>query len=461
MQEIGTPIASLTVRALNPVVVFSTLFLLTLFSETKFDGYYLMLAILASFLASRAFSGIGLSRCWPRSSFTSHMRDVVVSWAKVVGVILMLGFATKFSTIYARSLILPWFVLTPILIFLAQLLVNELFLRRGKSVGQMRTAIIVGVTEHSLKFAEKVNSDPYLNIRVAGFFEDRADDRTPDAQNATELGGLAELATYARENRVNIVYIALPMLASPRLLALIDELHDTTVSVYFLPDLLMFDLMHARVGQIHGTPVVAIRDTPLTGTHSITKWVFDAALGFLFLLLLSPVMSAVALGVKLTSPGPVIFKQRRYGIDGEEIVVYKFRTMTVCDDGVSVAQATKNDPRVTRFGAFLRKTSLDELPQFVNVIQGRMSIVGPRPHAVAHNEMYRKLIKGYMVRHKVKPGITGWAQVHGHRGETETVDKMQKRVDYDLEYIRTWSLSLDFMIILRTALMVLTRKNAY
>ena len=169
----------------------------------------------------------------------------------------------------------------------------------------------------------------------------------------------------------------------------------------------------------------------------------------------------MAVGVKLSSPGPVIFKQRRNGLDGDEIVVYKFRSMRTLDNGPVVKQAIKDDPRITPFGAFMRRTSLDELPQFFNVLQGSMSIVGPRPHAVAHNEMYRELIKAYMVRHKVKPGITGWAQVLGLRGETETVEKMQARVEADLEYMRNWSLGLDLVIILRTIKTVFIDRNAY
>jgi putative colanic acid biosynthesis UDP-glucose lipid carrier transferase len=166
-------------------------------------------------------------------------------------------------------------------------------------------------------------------------------------------------------------------------------------------------------------------------------------------------------GVKLSAPGPVLFKQRRYGLDGKRIVVYKFRSMTVAEDGELVRQATRNDARVTRFGAFLRRTSLDELPQFINVLQGRMSVVGPRPHAVAHNEMYRKLIRGYMIRHKVKPGVTGFAQVNGWRGETDTVDKMKRRIEYDLQYLRNWSLLLDLQIIVKTVFVVLRKDNAY
>jgi putative colanic acid biosynthesis UDP-glucose lipid carrier transferase len=212
---------------------------------------------------------------------------------------------------------------------------------------------------------------------------------------------------------------------------------------------------------MNGVPVVGICETPFTGTNELVKRVSDVVLAALILVLISPLLLAIAVGVKMSSPGPVIFRQRRNGLDGEEIVVYKFRTMRSMDDGEVVPQATKGDPRITPFGAFLRRTSLDELPQFVNVLQGRMSIVGPRPHAVAHNEQYRQMIKAYMVRHKVKPGITGWAQVNGLRGETETVEKMRQRVEYDLEYLRNWSLGLDLQIIVRTARLVLFDRNAY
>ena len=178
-------------------------------------------------------------------------------------------------------------------------------------------------------------------------------------------------------------------------------------------------------------------------------------------IMLIPLMLVIAVAIKLTSPGPVIFPQRRYGLNGEEIIVYKFRSMTTQDNGSVVAQAIRNDPRITRFGAFLRRTSLDELPQFFDVLRGRMSIVGPRPHAVAHNELYRKSIRGYMVRHKVKPGITGWAQVNGWRGETDTLEKMEMRIAYDLAYLRNWSLRLDLYIILKTVAVVFNDRHAY
>jgi putative colanic acid biosynthesis UDP-glucose lipid carrier transferase len=223
----------------------------------------------------------------------------------------------------------------------------------------------------------------------------------------------------------------------------------------------MFDLIQARMDSINGIPVVAVCETPFYGVNGLLKTVSDYVLASLILLLISPGLLTIALGVKYSSPGPILFKQRRYGLDGRQITVYKFRTMTVLEDGAEVRQATRDDERITPFGHFLRRTSLDELPQFVNVLQGRMSIVGPRPHAVAHNEQYRELIRAYMVRHKVKPGITGWAQVNGHRGETDTVEKMQARVEYDLEYLRNWSLGLDLRIIMKTIKLVFFDRNAY
>jgi putative colanic acid biosynthesis UDP-glucose lipid carrier transferase len=220
-------------------------------------------------------------------------------------------------------------------------------------------------------------------------------------------------------------------------------------------------IIQGRLSDMNGVPVVGLCETPFTGINELAKRASDLVLASLILLLISPLMIAIAVGVKLSSPGPVIFRQRRNGLDGSEIVIYKFRSMTSQDNGAVVRQARKHDPRITRFGRLLRRASLDELPQFINVLQGRMSIVGPRPHAVAHNEEYRQLIRAYMVRHKVKPGITGWAQVNGHRGETDTIEKMKARVEYDLEYLRNWSIALDLQIIVRTIGLVFADRHAY
>jgi putative colanic acid biosysnthesis UDP-glucose lipid carrier transferase len=264
-----------------------------------------------------------------------------------------------------------------------------------------------------------------------------------------------------KRHRVDLIYITLPMASQPRILKVLDELCDTTASIYFAPDIFLYDLIQARVDAIGGMPVVAVCETPFWGINGVIKRAADLVLASAILVLIAPFMLAIAAGVRYSSPGPVLFKQRRYGVDGREIVVYKFRTMTVLEDGDAIRQATRRDPRVTRLGAILRRYSLDELPQFINVLQGRMSIVGPRPHAVAHNELYRKLIKSYMIRHKVKPGITGWAQVNGFRGETDDIDKMKGRIEYDLDYLRNWSLRLDLKIIVKTVFVVFKSPNAY
>jgi putative colanic acid biosynthesis UDP-glucose lipid carrier transferase len=242
---------------------------------------------------------------------------------------------------------------------------------------------------------------------------------------------------------------------------MMEALHDTTVSIYYVPDVFVFDLIQSRATDIDGVPVVAMRETPFHGYQMIAKRILDVVLAVAMIIVLAPVVAVAAMLIKLSSPGPVIFKQRRYGLDGDEIYVYKLRTMRVVESGEEIVQATRGDSRVTRIGRFLRRSSMDELPQLFNVLQGKMSLVGPRPHAVAHNEQYRRLIKGYMVRHKALPGITGLAQVSGCRGETERLEEMERRVSFDLDYLRSWSLILDLQILLLTVVKVWRDEKAY
>lgn len=242
---------------------------------------------------------------------------------------------------------------------------------------------------------------------------------------------------------------------------IVQQLTDTTCSVLLIPDIFTFNILQARTEEINGVPVVPLFDTPLSGINMIFKRLEDIIVSTVILLLISPVLLIISVAVKFSSPGPVLFRQLRYGMDGKPIRVWKFRSMRVMENDENVVQATKNDIRVTKVGKFLRSTSLDELPQFFNVWCGQMSVVGPRPHAVAHNEQYRALIQGYMLRHKVKPGITGLAQINGWRGETDTLEKMEKRIEYDLLYIRGWSIWLDLKIIFLTVFKGFINKSAY
>ncbi|HGC6381091.1 TPA: undecaprenyl-phosphate glucose phosphotransferase, partial [Klebsiella pneumoniae] len=274
-------------------------------------------------------------------------------------------------------------------------------------------------------------------------------------------GNVSQLVQDAREGKIDRIYIALGMKDENLIKSIVSQLTDTTCSVLLIPDIFTFNILQSRTEEINGVPVVPLFDTPLSGINMVFKRLEDIIVSSIILLFISPILVAISLAVKLSSPGPVIFRQIRYGMDGKPIKVWKFRSMTVMENDDRVIQATKNDTRVTKVGKFLRSTSLDELPQFFNVLFGQMSVVGPRPHAVSHNEQYRSLIHGYMLRHKVKPGITGLAQINGWRGETDTLEKMEKRIEYDLLYIRGWSIWLDLKIIFLTVFKGFINKSAY
>jgi putative colanic acid biosynthesis UDP-glucose lipid carrier transferase len=320
-----------------------------------------------------------------------------------------------------------------------------------------RRVAIAGTLPVGAELMESFRNEPWLGFEVMGVYHDPHPGGVPPSW----AGNFDQLVEDARAGKIHNVYIAMAMKDEVHIRKLVRSLSDTTCSVMLIPDVFTFNILHSRTDEVNGVPVVPLFDTPLNGVNRIIKRIEDIVLSSLILLLISPVLCAIALAVKLSSPGPIIFRQTRYGMDGRAIKVWKFRSMRVMENDAVVKQATKGDPRVTRVGNFLRRTSLDELPQFINVFMGGMSIVGPRPHAVAHNEQYRSLIEGYMLRHKVKPGITGWAQINGWRGETDTLEKMEKRVEYDLEYIREWSLWFDIKIVFLTIFKGFVNKAAY
>jgi putative colanic acid biosynthesis UDP-glucose lipid carrier transferase len=442
--------------SIDPLVAIGTLAAVASFFGGRFDGACLILALL---VFAMTFPG-SLARDQGGSAGELAL-DIAAGWFAIVVLLLFLGWASHTLSVFDPRMILAWALATPAALFAAHRLMPVVWPRVLAAEGLQKTAVIAGANDLGRKLALRLRGNPLLGIRFAGYFDDRAPGRLQSIVPRENLGNLTALADYARANTVDVIYIALPMASQPRILKLLEDLRDTTASIYFVPDIFVSDLIQARVGSIGGLPVVAVCESPFYGVNGVVKRISDFVLAALILVLISPLMIAIAIGVKLSSPGPILFKQRRYGLDGKRIVVYKFRSMSVAEDGEVVRQATRNDSRVTKFGGLLRRSSLDELPQFINVLQGRMSIVGPRPHAVAHNEMYRKLIRGYMIRHKVKPGITGLAQVNGFRGETETVEKMKARIDYDLAYLRNWSLLLDLQIILKTIVVVLQQHDAY
>lgn len=453
------PVVAFFKRLLDPFMIWGLLIFFTWLYDETFTGYYMVLVIITFFISSYIFEQTHIYRSWRNGRLLAYIRDTFVGWGVIVAILIFIGYATRLSYRYSEQVIFSWFIATPIALIISHLAVRQIA-NNLRQEGEARSAVIVGANETGQKLAERIREYPYLMMELRGYFDDREELRRPPGKIPL-LGGVLDVAAYVRQHGIKLIFISLPMAQQPRIRKLLDDLHDTTASIYFLPDVYIFDLMQARFDNVGGVPVVAICETPFYGVDSVVKNVSDFILAFLILIILLPVMLVIALIVKLTSPGPAVFKQRRYGLDGEEIIVYKFRSMAVCEDGSNIAQAQKDDRRLTRFGAFLRRTSLDELPQFINVLQGRMSIVGPRPHAVAHNELYRKLIRGYMLRHKVKPGITGWAQVNGLRGETKDLEKMQARIEFDLYYLQNWSIWFDLWIIMRTIWVVLRRENAY
>jgi putative colanic acid biosynthesis UDP-glucose lipid carrier transferase len=391
----------------------------------------------------------------------SAVVDVIFRWMLLLLVLLAIGYITKSLAEYPRRIFITWAVVTPVALIIVTLVMQEVMHRFLMSAFDKRSAIFAGYNNSSLELARRLKNNPAMSLDVSGFFDDRSPDRLGMESDAQLVGTLSDLSQYVKDNGTDVIFIALPLRHVKRVMDLLDDLRDTTASIYYVPDIFVFDLIQARSGEIHGIPVVAMCETPFYGYRGVTKRLTDIALSVVILLALLPLLLLIALLVKISSPGPVIFKQRRYGLDGREIAVYKFRTMSVTEDGAQIRQASRADNRITRIGRILRRTSMDELPQLINVLQGRMSLVGPRPHAVAHNEEYRKLIKGYMVRHKVLPGITGLAQVNGCRGETSLLEEMEARVQYDLDYLRRWTPMLDVKIILLTVVKVFRDDKAY
>jgi putative colanic acid biosynthesis UDP-glucose lipid carrier transferase len=387
--------------------------------------------------------------------------DIASSWVVLLAILALCAYATRSFHYFENDVLLAWAVITPILQWLATLIGRTVVRRRAARPESRRTAVVVGASALGVKVARALQGGDSAGVEFVGYFDDRSDGRIDVEAKTKVLGTLAQVAAYTTENNVREVYITLPLGSQPRIVELLEQLQSTTASLFFVPDVFGISIIQGRLQDMNGVPVVGICETPFTGTNELVKRISDVVISTIIVVLISPLLLAIAIGVKLSSPGPVLFKQRRNGLDGHEIVVYKFRSMRTMEDGPVVRQATRNDPRVTPFGAFLRRTSFDELPQFFNVLQGTMSIVGPRPHAVTHNKEYRQIIKAYMVRHKVKPGITGWAQVNGQRGETDTVEKMRTRVEYDLEYLRNWSLGMDLKIIVATIRVLFFDRQAY
>jgi putative colanic acid biosysnthesis UDP-glucose lipid carrier transferase len=456
-----TRVVSTAQRLTDIGVIVGARYLACVMYPKKWDNQDSITALIAVVLFVILAETNHVYRSWRAAPLRDQLKAVLWSWGIVAPPMLFLGYMLKVSAEHSRLINGEWFVLAGAGLAFLRALVKLGLIYTRRQGRNTRVAGIIGATRVGFRLAEHLN-EPATGTRLFGVYDDRNQDRIEAYLGTERLAGSIEQAVIdAREGRLDVVYIALPLRAQARVSEIVAQLADTTADVQMAADFSVFELLHARWGSVGEIPTVSLFDTPFQGVAGWAKRLEDIVLGSLFLLAAAPAMLLIAVLIKATTRGPVFFVQTRYGLNGKPIKVLKFRSMTTADDGKVVKQAQRNDARVTKIGAVLRATSLDELPQFINVVRGDMSIVGPRPHAVAHNEEYRSLIHGYMLRHKVKPGITGWAQVNGLRGETDTIEKMRRRVEYDLEYIENWRLSWDLEIIFMTAFRAWSDKSAF
>lgn len=424
---------------------------------------YAIPALIAIICFSFIGRGLGIYRSQRGISLAQLIWPMLVAWVVSIVILVFLAYIFKASSEYSRIVIGVWFFTAILGLVLWRFIVRSTLSYYRLKGYNTRSVAIVGAGEAGNRIGRVIKETPSFGLNLKGYYDNRkgGDNRIADDLVAPIIGGFDDLIGSAKSGEFDLIYIAISLKGEELISKMIKDLTDTKASVHLVPDFFIFDLLHSRFINLGPVLTISVSESPFFGVDGWLKRIEDIILSSLIIMIIAIPMLFIAAGVKLSSSGPVLFKQRRYGIDGNLIKVWKFRSMTVCDDGDTVVQAKKGDARVTPFGAFLRRTSLDELPQFINVLMGGMSVVGPRPHAVAHNEEYRKLISGYMLRHKVKPGITGWAQVNGWRGETDTIEKMEQRVEHDVDYIRHWSLWWDLKIVFRTVFTGFVGKNVY
>ncbi|GAP75681.1 MULTISPECIES: undecaprenyl-phosphate glucose phosphotransferase [Pseudoalteromonas] len=448
-------------RLMDLFSITAGLFIAASIRGVELDQHYLVAFLILMICYLYTAEVFNVYRSWRAGKF-QHM--VSWSWLSLViasGALFIFAFGFKFSENLSRLTLFIWFLSSFIFLFSWRLFIRLYKVNKRKLGFSLKRVAIIGATESGANLFREISQHDELGFDFVGFFEDRQPDRVFEQLHFHVQGAICEAVNAARRGEVDVLFIALPMKADKRIADILRQLGDTTVDVHFVPDFLLSNLIHARIDHVGGFDTLSVFESPYLGAREFIKRSEDIVVAALILLLISPLLIAIAIAIKLTSAGPVLFVQDRYGLGGERIRVWKFRSMKVMENDAVVRQATKNDARITPIGGFLRRTSLDELPQFFNVLFGDMSIVGPRPHAVAHNEEYRKKVEFYMIRHKVKPGITGWAQINGWRGETDTLEKMEKRVEFDLQYIKSWSLWFDIKIIFMTIFKGFVGKNAY
>lgn len=430
-------------------------------SDEIFSREYLISLILTSLLALFTFPRFGIYQSWRGRSKFVRAQVIISAWFLTLSSLIILSVILKNTSFYSRVWFFTWGAISGIYLIVIRHIMDQILNHLRSKGWNHKNIIVFGAGQLGLTVAEKLHEADWTGFKIKAFFDDDANKISKKVSNV-EVHDAKDILHFLTSNDIKEIWIALPLKNEEKVKSLLHELRHLTIAIKYVPDIFGFRILNQKTTEIAGIPVMQLNTSPMDGTNLIIKAIEDKVLSFIILCLISPIMLIIAIAIKLESKGPIFFKQKRHGWNGKEINVYKFRSMKVHDEKQGkITQAKKNDSRITKVGAFIRKTSLDELPQFINVLQGRMSIVGPRPHALAHNEEYKEQVDYYMQRHRVKPGITGWAQINGYRGETDTLDKMSKRVEFDLYYIENWSLFLDLKIIFLTIFKGFIHKNAY
>ncbi len=448
---------SMVQRFSDIVLIFTSLYAICLLNNVQFEIKYLLFSLIVLVIFQMVGGITDFYRSWRGVKISAELKLILKNWS--LSYVLALGIISLIHDFDLNiTVAVIWYIIVSIGFVLCRTLIRlgaGMLRRLGYNT---RRVAVVGSLPAGINLLKGFAEEPWMGFIVLGYYNSEV---LTNVVDINYCGNLDELIVDARNGKIDRIYIAMNMQEEAKIKNIVQQLTDTTCSVLLIPDIFTFNILQARTEEINGVPVVPLFDTPLSGINMIFKRLEDIIVSSIILVLISPVLLVISIAVKFSSPGPVLFRQIRYGMDGKPIRVWKFRSMRVMENDNIVVQAKKNDVRVTKVGKFLRSTSLDELPQFFNVWCGQMSVVGPRPHAVAHNEQYRALIQGYMLRHKVKPGITGLAQINGWRGETDTLEKMEKRIEYDLLYIRSWSIWLDLKIISLTVFKGFINKAAY
>lgn len=426
------------------------------------SSYYQTALILAAALTFIVFPAFDHYRSWRGRSWAEQLRATIGSVAVVMSFLVVASALLKTTAWYSRIWFGTWVLLAIAMLFLGKrLLIIALRELRGRGWNQ-KNIVIFGAGELGQMVAERLKHAEWAGFRIVTFLDDAANAPANALETPIQNPQTLDLEKFIKENSVQELWFALPLKAEERVREVLFTLRHSTIQIRFVPNIFSFKLLLGHsISDVAGIPVVDINSSPISGMNRVIKEIEDRVLAAIILTLISPIMALIALAIRLESRGPIVYKQERHGWDGKVIKVYKFRSMRVTEASSEFKQATKNDARVTKVGAFIRRTSLDELPQFFNVLQGRMSIVGPRPHPISLNDHYKDKVEFYFQRHKVKPGITGWAQVNGYRGETDTLEKMERRIQYDLQYIQNWSLWLDLKIIFLTIFKGFVSDKAY